>query len=80
MLTCVRLLRIAWVRNFAAWMVENVMKDKVLPGTVRAASSKPVHEFHKWVQQRDDYARMFHREVSRRASSFAFFARPRALP
>ena len=52
-----------WVRNSAAWMVEKVMKDRVLSGTMRAAGTKPVHEFHKCVQQRDDYSCMFYREV-----------------
>ena len=39
------------------------LKDEKLPGTVRAASSKSVHEFHKLVQDRDSYSRMFYREV-----------------
>ncbi len=38
-------------------------KDEKLAGTMRAASHKTVHEFHKLVQERDSYARMFYREV-----------------
>ena len=46
-----------------AWMVDKLFKDDKLPGTLRAASCKSVQEFHKWVRQRDDYSRMFYREV-----------------
>lgn len=52
-----------WVRNGAAWMLARFVKDDKLPGTVRAAGTKSVQEFHKWVSQRDEYARMFYREV-----------------
>ena len=41
------------------------MKDPVLAGTVRATCTKPVHDFHKWVHRRDEFSRMFHREVRR---------------
>ena len=46
-----------------AWMVDKLFKDDKLPGTLRAASCKSVQEFHRWVRQRDDYSRMFYREV-----------------
>ena len=46
-----------------AWMVDKLFKDDKRPGTLRAASCKSVQEFHKWVRQRDDYSRMFYREV-----------------
>ena len=46
-----------------AWMGDKLFKDDKLPGTLRAASCKSVQEFHKWVRQRDDYSRMFYREV-----------------
>nr|VWO94633.1 Indoleacetamide hydrolase (IAH) (EC (Indole-3-acetamide hydrolase) [Ganoderma boninense] len=45
-----------WVRNGAAWMLARFVKDDKLPGTVRAAGTKSVQEFHKWVSQRDEYA------------------------
>ena len=51
------------MRNGAAWMLARFVKDDKLPGTVRAAGTKSVQEFHKWVSQRDEYARMFYREV-----------------
>ncbi|KAI0731186.1 amidase signature enzyme [Earliella scabrosa] len=52
-----------WVRNSVAWVVGRFLKDAKLAGTVRAASAQSVHEFHKLVQQRDEYVRMFYREV-----------------
>ncbi|TBU30665.1 amidase signature domain-containing protein [Dichomitus squalens] len=52
-----------WVRNSMAWMIGKLFKDDKLSGTVRAASCKSVQEFHNWVRQRDDYSRMFYREV-----------------
>ncbi|RDX54272.1 amidase signature enzyme [Lentinus brumalis] len=52
-----------WVRNSVAWVMSKFFKDEKLAGTIRAASHKTVHEFHKLVQERDSYARMFYREV-----------------
>ena len=60
---CRALFLSGWVRNGAAWMLARFVKDDKLPGTVRAAGTKSVQEFHKWVSQRDEYARMFYREV-----------------
>ena len=53
-----------WVRNSVAWVVGRFLKDAKLAGTVRAASAQSVHEFHRLVQQRDEYVRMFYREAS----------------
>ncbi|KAI0741896.1 amidase signature enzyme [Daedaleopsis nitida] len=52
-----------WVRNSVAWVIGRVFKDPKIAGTMRAASCKSVHQFHKLVQQRDEYSRMFYREV-----------------
>ncbi|KAI0763808.1 amidase signature enzyme [Trametes elegans] len=52
-----------WVRNALAWVIGKVYKDEVLPGTMRAAYAKSVEEYHRWVRQRDEYVRMFYREV-----------------
>ncbi len=52
-----------WVRNSVAWVIGKVFKDEKLAGTMRAASCRSVHEFHKLVQQRDEFSRMFYREV-----------------
>ncbi|KAI0367051.1 amidase signature enzyme [Pilatotrama ljubarskyi] len=52
-----------WLRNSFAWVVGKLYKDEAMPGTIRAACGKSVEEYHKWVRQRDEYARMFYREV-----------------
>ncbi|OSD03090.1 amidase signature enzyme [Trametes coccinea BRFM310] len=52
-----------WLRNGVAWLLNKVYKDDVYPSTVRAASGKPVEEFHRWVKQRDEFVRMFYREI-----------------
>ncbi|KAL1941132.1 hypothetical protein VTO73DRAFT_7344 [Trametes versicolor] len=53
----------AWLRNGAAWAVGKLYKDDVVPGVLRAGCGKDVEEYHKWVLQRDEYTRMFCREV-----------------
>ena len=52
-----------WFRNSLAWLLGKLYKDEVFPGTMRAACEKPVVEYHRWVRQRDEFVRMFYREV-----------------
>lgn len=58
-----------------AWFLARFAKDNKLPGTVRAAGTKTVQEFHEWVNKRDEYARVFYRQVC----AFCFFRRIHAF-
>ncbi|KAI0675519.1 amidase signature enzyme [Trametes maxima] len=52
-----------WLRNAVAWAVGKIYKDDVFPGTMRASCEKSVEEYHRLVRRRDEYARVFYREV-----------------
>ncbi|KAI8996557.1 amidase signature enzyme [Trametes punicea] len=52
-----------WLRNSCAWLISKLYKDEVFPDTMRATYGKSVEEYHRWVRERDDFTRMFYREV-----------------
>ena len=68
-----------WFRNSLAWLLGKLYKDEVFPGTMRAACEKPVVEYHRWVRQRDEFVRMFYREVRVFESAFVHSSCP-AIP
>ncbi|KAH9888812.1 amidase signature enzyme [Cubamyces lactineus] len=69
-----------WFRNSLAWLLGKLYKDEVFPGTMRAACEKPVVEYHRWVQQRDEFVRMFYREVWDKYEFDGILAPALALP
>ncbi|KAI0629270.1 amidase signature enzyme [Trametes polyzona] len=69
-----------WLRNTVAWAVGKLYKDEVLPGVVNASRGKDVQEYHQTVRQRDDFVRMFYREVWDKYGFDGIIAPALALP
>ncbi|OBZ73562.1 putative amidase PB8B6.03 [Grifola frondosa] len=54
-----------WLRVLVAWGLETFLGDSVFAQTIRASRKKDVQEYHKLVAQRDEYEKLFYKEVRR---------------
>ncbi|KAH9935917.1 amidase signature enzyme [Epithele typhae] len=69
-----------WLRTSIAFVLERCMGDPMLASVVRETRSRPVHEFHKCVKQRDEYTARFYREVWDKHQLDGIIAPTLALP
>ena len=54
----------AFVRSFAAWVLEKFVGDKIFARVFRVAHEKRMSEYMKYCDARNAYNKMFYAEVS----------------
>lgn len=54
---------LAFLRNFASWVVETFFGDKLFANVARASRKKSVAEYYKLIAAKNEYRKRFHEEV-----------------
>ncbi|KAG5647829.1 hypothetical protein DXG03_007753 [Asterophora parasitica] len=70
----------AFIRNFAAWVLETVLGDSIFATSVRAAKVSTVREYTELVAQREDFIKFFRKEVWDKHGFDGIIAPVQALP
>lgn len=53
----------AFLRNFAAWIVETFVGDKLFADVARASREKSISEYYKLIHAKNEYRNKFNEEV-----------------
>lgn len=56
-------LRLGWIRRFGAWVVENLLNDKIFANIFRSSRIKSMLEYMDEVEARNRYNAIFEQEV-----------------
>ena len=54
---------LAFLRNFASWVVATFLGDKLFANVARASRKKSVAEYYKLINAKNEYRKRFHEEV-----------------
>jgi len=70
----------AFVRTFAAWIIEAFLGDKIFAETLRVTKSKSVSSYWKLIAAKDEYIRHFNETIWEKHEFDSIIAPVQALP